>query len=330
MKELLEDIASKLQSNSYSNEEHVRLSLVSRLLQALGWNIWNPQEVNTEFVAVRTEDSTRVDIALFARRTEPSVYIEVKAVGKIGRNLPDIERQMRDYNRNNTAVFSILTDGQHWRFYLSRSGGEFSQKCFKKIDLLSKFEVVEDIELAFHTFLSKEEIVNGQALREAEQYLNSTQRKRAMRDALPIAKRDTESNPDIGLAQLLVRRVRDDAGLVISESEAKGFILNGAPQTVNAETYDNHSDPESKPTILPARKVPAKISMQQAKRSNAPSPKPKDWLIKIPELRSVPNLGSWKAICGHLGIEVAGDSARRRLNDWVMVNRPNWHSVPEV
>src|ERR1700733_1125450 len=110
MKELLDDIATKLRANAYTNEEHVRLALVARLLHALGWDIWNPQEVNTEFCTVPNEDSTRVDIALFARRAEPAVYIEVKAVGKIGgRNLSEIERQTRDYNRNLTAVYSVIT-----------------------------------------------------------------------------------------------------------------------------------------------------------------------------------------------------------------------------
>lgn len=328
MKELLEDIAAKLRSDAYSNEEHVRLSLVARLLQALGWDIWNPQEVNTEFCPVPAEDSTRVDIALFARRNM-SVYVEVKAVGKIGRNLPEIERQMRDYNRNITAVFSILTDGRHWRFYLSRTGGEFSQKCFKEIDLLDKSEAVEDIELAFHAFLSKEEIANGRALREAEQYLNSTQRQRAMRDALPMAKRDTESSPDLGLAQLLVRRVRDE-GVDISESEAKEFILSGALQADDTEASDNPAELESKPTTRGAPGASGGRYGQLNTRTKAPSPKPSDWLSKIPELRAFTNLRSWKDICGHLGIEVGSDSARRRLNDWVKANRPKWPSVPEV
>jgi len=328
MKELLEDIAAKLRSDAYSNEEHVRLSLVARLLQALGWDIWNPQEVNTEFLPVPTEDSTRVDIALFARRTAP-VYVEVKAVGKIGRNLPEIERQMRDYNRNITAVFSILTDGRHWRFYLSRTGGEFSQKCFKEIDLLDKSEAVEDIELAFHAFLSKEEIANGRALREAEQYLNSTQRQRAMRDALPMAKRDTESNPDLGLAQLLVRRVRDE-GIDISDSEAKAFILSVTSQAADTAASDNPPELESKPTTWRAPRASRGISGQPNTRTKAPSPKPRDWLSKIPELHAFTHLRSWKDICGHLGIEVGRDSARRRLKDWVKDNRSKWPRVPEV
>ena len=238
MKALLEDIAEKLRANAYSNEEHVRLSLVSRLLQQLGWDIWNPKEVNTEYPAVPSEDSTRVDMALFVRPTEPSVYIEVKMVGKIGRNLSEIERQMRDYNRNNTAAFSVLTDGRSWRFYLSRAGGEFSQKCFKELDLLNDSETLEDIEVVLDGFLSKENLANGRALRDAEQYLNSTQRQRAIRDSLPLARRDRDYHPELSEAQLLARRVAA-LGYEIDETEAIEAIRSGLSQMQTSDSFAN-------------------------------------------------------------------------------------------
>ena len=125
-----------LSKSLYKNEEHVRLSLVMRLVQALGWNIWDPIEVNSEFVPVPTEDQTKVDLALFLTPYIPTIFIEIKAVGKLEGNINIIERQMRDYNRNNTALFSIITDGRKWRFYFSQTGGEFSQKCFKTLDIL--------------------------------------------------------------------------------------------------------------------------------------------------------------------------------------------------
>src|SRR5271157_743635 len=98
MKETLSDIKSKLQSGDYSNEEHIRLSLVARLLQILEWDIWNPKEVNAEFIVVPNEDKTRVDLALFLRRDFPSVFLEIKAVGQMQGRLQDVERQVRDYN----------------------------------------------------------------------------------------------------------------------------------------------------------------------------------------------------------------------------------------
>ena len=43
MREILVDIREKLGRQCYQNEEHVRLCLVARILQSLGWDIWNPQ-----------------------------------------------------------------------------------------------------------------------------------------------------------------------------------------------------------------------------------------------------------------------------------------------
>lgn len=64
MKETLDDIRRKLADGVYENEEHVRFALVARSLNESRWDIWNPNEVNAEFVTVPNEDSTRVDQVL--------------------------------------------------------------------------------------------------------------------------------------------------------------------------------------------------------------------------------------------------------------------------
>lgn len=62
----------------------------------------------------------------------------------------------------------------------------------------------------------------------------------------------------------------------------------------------------------------------------APSPSSSNWLMTVPELRNRKGLGTWKAICDHLKIDTAGDSARRKLKNWVKVNRPSWPPVPDI
>ncbi|MES2184402.1 MAG: hypothetical protein V4505_07640 [Pseudomonadota bacterium] len=62
----------------------------------------------------------------------------------------------------------------------------------------------------------------------------------------------------------------------------------------------------------------------------APSPNPSAWVASIPELRNKAGLASWKAICSHLDIDTAGDSARRKLSNWVRQNKPKWPSVPGI
>ena len=153
MKTVLEDIAVRLCSGDYKNEEHVRAAIVNRLLQQLGWDIWNPLEVHPEFSPIRSEDSTRVDIAVFLppQHLRPAIFIEVKTVGKLATNLEMAERQLRDYNRNNQAEISVLTDGQFWRFYWAGAAGEFRQKCFEEINLIEPGASFDEIENIFTT-----------------------------------------------------------------------------------------------------------------------------------------------------------------------------------
>lgn len=223
--ETIDDICSKLSEGIYYNEEHVRVCIVLRLLEELGWDIWNPAEVNTEFKPVRYEDSTRVDVALFCNSISPAVFIEVKAVGRIGTDLARIEQQLRDYNRNNTAEFSIITDGQKWFLYYSQTGGEFSHKRFKDFDLLE--EETEDAARFLQMFLSKEKISNGEAKQEATTYLRLSQRQRALEDCLPKARRISQEPPFPRLPDSLVTLMRQ-AGFDITEQEASSFIVEAS------------------------------------------------------------------------------------------------------
>ncbi|MFN5514800.1 MAG: hypothetical protein ACK5CA_08635 [Cyanobacteriota bacterium] len=212
------DIQEKLQDNVYKNEEHIRLSLVCRLLLTLGWDIWNPREVNTEFSAIPMEDKTRVDIALFAKGSTPSVFIETKTLGKLatGLSLSEVERQVRDYNRNNTALFSIITDGRIWRFYFSQTGGEFHEKCFKECDLLN--DDLETLEETFLLFLEKNRILNGDAENEARKHLDLKTLKKTIQESLPQARRMTEVPPFPRFPQALAEVVRRK-GFDVSEAQ---------------------------------------------------------------------------------------------------------------
>lgn len=222
MRQTLEDIRAKFVNGLYKNEEHVRLSLVARILNDLGWDLWNPAEVNTEFTSIPTEDNSRVDIALFLTPySPPSVYIEVKAAGKLEGNIGQYEIQLRDYNRNNTAVFTVMTDGRKWRFYYSQTGGEFSKKCFKTLDLIR--DDLEELELAFQSFLAKSEVSNGSAKQNAENYLQLSQKQRAMEDVSPHARKAILEPPYPSLPQAMVELVAK-VGITITIEEASQFI----------------------------------------------------------------------------------------------------------
>lgn len=72
--------------------------------------------------------------------------------------------------------------------------------------------------------------------------------------------------------------------------------------------------------LMKDRKEPKKL----------PSPSAMEWAASVPDLKNNPSLKNWKAICDFLGVGTGGDSARRRLRNWVKENRPSWPPVPEI
>jgi len=225
MKDTLADIREKLLAGLYKNEEQVRLSLVARILLELDWNVWDPRVVYTEFIVAPNEDKTKVDIALFANQSSPSVFIEIKAVGGIEARLQETERQLRNYNRDNTALFSVITDGQEWRLYYSQTSGEFDKKIFKVINIKD-----DDLDVAatlLTNFLSKVQIETGEAKSEAEKYLQLNRKEQAMEDALPHARRMIQAPPYPSLSVCLQELVKQK-GIDITIEEAVEYIKNAA------------------------------------------------------------------------------------------------------
>lgn len=280
MKDALANIRGKITNRVYKNEEHVRLLLVSRILEKLGWDIWNPNEVNCEYHVSPDEDKSKVDIALFSSPRKPDVFIEVKAIGKIGYDLATTEIQLRNYNRDNTALFSIITDGQNWRFYFSQSGGKFSEKCFKSVNLLD--DDLNDIEDSFNKFLSKSTIENGSAATEAQKYLRLSEKQRAMEYKLSEAKRAVLLPPYPSLPEALVTLVTE-GGFHITNEEAQNFIKEADVKPSTAQTlideivkpasqYTSHEgqslNPHKPPSLLFTKIMEAKIDTLQANNWN--------------------------------------------------------------
>jgi len=242
METTLNELRSLFGRGALKNEEHIRTCVVCRILQELGWNIWNPEEVDLEFACAPDEDSTKVDVALRCTPLKPDVFIETKAYGQIRSRLPDIEHQLRDYNRNNTAMFSIITDGAEWRFYYSQTGGEFSEKCFKVLNILR--EPVEDVQMNFKALLQKAEVQNGNAERLAIAYLRLTRKQRLMEDLLLEARRKAMETPFPPLPQALAHLVTE-RGVEVSTDEAATFISDFQKRRPSAPVTPQPPSPDA-------------------------------------------------------------------------------------
>lgn len=147
MKDVIEDIRKMLEDGLFLDEQHVRFSLIGRICDKLGWNIWNPAEFFTEYHVkkyppqeVTTELRGRVDVALFLsdkRSDKAEVFIEVKSPGKLQYELVSGETQLQRYNYWDKAAICILTDGVTWRFYLPSEGGAFESTLFNEFNILN-------------------------------------------------------------------------------------------------------------------------------------------------------------------------------------------------
>lgn len=145
MKDVLVSIRNLLRDGVFTDEQHVRFSLVGRICQSLGWDIWNPAEFFTEYkvekvpTQVLPKDSNgRVDVALFLSDNKPKaaeVFMEIKAPGKLMVSLKDCEDQLHAYTGHHRIAIGILTDGVIWRFYVPAIGGYFKDTLFGQIDI---------------------------------------------------------------------------------------------------------------------------------------------------------------------------------------------------
>jgi len=275
----------------------VRLSLIARVLLELGWNVWDPNEVNSEYKAVAYEDAGRVDIALFLTPRKPIVFIEVKAVGKIQDSLQETEVQLRNYNRDNTALFSIITDGRVWRFYLSQTGGKFAEKCFKIVNLLD--DELDDVENSLNTFLQKSQIENGEAEREAKKYLKLNEMERLMQELLPQARKLIEEPPFPSLPEALIGLVKEE-GYTISVDSAKDFI-----EKVSVKTHPSLSGGDRSKSQTRPKPFSSPVEITTAQKTFNPEQPPNLRFTKIIEaVFGTQRVNNWNALV-RCGVELA-------------------------
>lgn len=145
MKEVIESVRKLLKDGVFSDEQHVRFSLVGRICQKLGWNIWNPAEFFTEYKVEKVptqllpkDSNGRVDVALFLSDTKPKaaeVFMEIKAPDKLMPSLKNCEDQLHAYTGHHRIAIGILTDGIIWRFYVPAIGGYFKDTLFAQLNL---------------------------------------------------------------------------------------------------------------------------------------------------------------------------------------------------
>ena len=211
----IESIARHLRANSYRNESDVREAIVNRVLQELGWQVYDPAAVRREFAV----DKRRVDYALFASSSSPSVFIEVKAPNAGD----DGDKQLFEYAFHQGVPFAVLVNGREWSFYLPAEQGSYLERRVQKLDLLER----EPREAAsvFERYLRVDRVKNGDAHQDARSDYQNAARIREAKAAIPRAWSDLVSEPDELLIDLIAEKVVSIIGFRPTDEQVEAFLL---------------------------------------------------------------------------------------------------------
>ncbi|MEO7026089.1 MAG: hypothetical protein ABI056_00885, partial [Caulobacteraceae bacterium] len=127
MRQLLDRVRARLGSDAYANEAAVSHGVVMPIINALGWDSSDPEQVVPEFPL----RGGRVDFALLGGGRRPAVFIEVKGVGRA----VDGDRQLFEYAFHEGVPLCVLTDGRDWSFYLPSAQGSYEDRRVYRLQL---------------------------------------------------------------------------------------------------------------------------------------------------------------------------------------------------
>lgn len=118
LKQVSDQILSRQSAVKGRGEEATKQALVLPMLDALGYDIWNPEEVcpeyEADFAIKKGGQKEKVDLAISLKGL-PKIYFEVKSVDTA---LEGHQGQLgRYFNATPSVSLGVLTNGMEWRFF---------------------------------------------------------------------------------------------------------------------------------------------------------------------------------------------------------------------
>lgn len=113
------------------NEEITKTTFIEPVLDALGWDVREFEEVSKEYR--HSKDDNPVDYA-FMLLGEPQFFLEAKALGR-SLDDPGPMRQVLNYANNAGVIWCVLSNGDEWRFYKSTEPVRAEKKQFCSVTI---------------------------------------------------------------------------------------------------------------------------------------------------------------------------------------------------
>ena len=228
MKKLVEFI-TKIQSDDRFgtfDEAAIKQGIVLKVLSLLDWDPFDVDEVQPEYEI----QGNRVDFCLKQQKAN-KVFILVK-------------RNDKDFTKHQDKVLSfcvqgkvpigILTNGLTWWFFLALVQGSAEEKKFLTIEMGN--QKAEEASETFENFLTKENVVSGEAEKAAEDIYTARQRDFFIKETLPKAWAQIMSDPKKWLADILGSVTEELCGYHPDREGIEKFISSKFKEKVDLES----------------------------------------------------------------------------------------------
>lgn len=232
----IETVRKRLRCGEFTSEAAVSQGILLPALHHLGWPVFDTSIVVPEF----SVEGRRVDYALCHPAARPSVFVEVKKVGRSD----GADKQLFEYAFYLGVPMAIPTDGKEWSFYLPGEQGRYDERRVYKLDLLER-----DIEEAvdrLERYLRYERVCSGEALKSARADYQNVSRSREIEAILPKAWNALLEEPDSLLLDLLADKAEDLCGYKPDLDVCRKFLARSLKYSGAISHPPMHKPPPSK------------------------------------------------------------------------------------
>lgn len=109
----IQQVRQRIQTQGASyrqSEQQTRLALIDPILDALGWELWNPEHATLD----QTQAGGRPDYTLL-KNGKKQLFVEAKKLGvPLEKGNPSPLKQLSIYCNENGVDFGMITDGEKW------------------------------------------------------------------------------------------------------------------------------------------------------------------------------------------------------------------------
>ena len=242
----------KYRSNRGFNEQNTKASLIVPVLQALGWDTNDPDEVHWEYKPKPKYNP--VDFALLLQRT-PCLLLEAKALRE---SLADdkLTAQILTYASVSGVQWVVLSNGDEYRIYNASAPLPIEEKLFRAIALSSS-----DMNTAVATLslLSKRDLQDKKITRLWESHFVDRQVKAGMEVLL---------NPEEP-ARVIVRAIAKLSDGRLRETDVRASLRRVRLQ------FDFPAEPETTATVPEPRKKTGAVSTGGGRSRESASGQPR-------------------------------------------------------